>query len=234
MPDAMAQVLAEQERVLGAADVGPVREQLATTMGPSTPFLASWLEHPRFVRVAQQILGEDVLGFSAYAMRYVGDTGWHTDDRSAEVPGLKMVVPCSRTRADSGALRVVPGSHRIPLDDRVRDAYARDIAAVPSHVCETDPGDMVVFDNRIWHASCGGSNDRRACYLYFLRNPRTEAELTAARTFTPILELARQRYGPSSSLPSAWFEQLERAPLRQRWIERMREIGWLDAAGLRR
>lgn len=231
-PGEMAVVLAEQARAMGEA-TGPAgpgepREQLVCTMGPSTPFLTAWLEHPRFVAIAQQFMGSDVLGACSYVMRYVGDTGWHVDDYSAEVPGLKFVAPCSPVRANTGALRVVPATHKIPLDDRVRDVYSRDIGAVPAYVCEADPGDVIAFDNRIWHASCGGSRDRRACYLYFLRNPHTDAEVAAARGLNAVSMQMRARYGPAAAVPRSWCDEADERPLRRRWIERMRELGWLD------
>lgn len=228
-PSEMETVLAEQE--LAMRDVPVQREpveQLVCTMGPSTPFLAAWLEQPRFVAIAQQIMGADVIGACSYVMRYVGDTGWHVDDYSTELPGVKFVAPCAPVRAGSGALRVVPGTHKLPMDDRTRDVYSREIGAVPAYVCEAAPGDVVVFDNRIWHASSGGSSDRRACYLYFLRNPHTEAEVAAARGLNSLTLQMRERYGALAAVPRAWFDDAHRFPLRRRWIARMRELGWLD------
>lgn len=228
-PEDMATVLAEQERAMReATGPGEPKEQLVCTMGLSTPFLAAWLEEPRFVAIAQQVMGADVIGACSYVMRYVGDTGWHVDDYSAEVPGVKFVAPCAPVRADSGALRVVPATHRMPLDDSTRDAYSREISAVPAYVCEADPGDVIVFDNRIWHASSGGSSDRRACYLYFLRNPRTDSEVAAARGLNSLTLQMRERYGAHAAIPRSWFEGPDQAPLRRRWIARMRELGWLD------
>ena len=85
-------------------------------------------------------------------------------------------------RADTGALRVMPGSHRV--GDEYADAveaarqhdgerykngegigpnWGMDGSAVPAVVLETIPGDVVLFDENLKHASFGGGGRRRMC-----------------------------------------------------------------------
>ncbi len=44
-----------------------------------------------------------------------------------------------------------------------------------SHVLETEPGDVIVFDEHVWHASMGGRN-RRQWSATFVLDPATPAE----------------------------------------------------------
>ena len=99
-------------------------------------------------------------------------------------------------RADSGALRVIPGSHKRPwfdqLDERppLRYAWAREdfagaeaadvIESVPGYVCKSNPGDVVAFDARLWHASVGGSSDRQMCTLVYFNYPRPPRSMTSS------------------------------------------------------
>ena len=67
---------------------------------------------------------------------------------------------------DSGALRLIPGSHKKALHDALREnlnELGLEICDVPGYVCKSEPGDVVAFDMRCWHASWGGSEDRRMC-----------------------------------------------------------------------
>eukprot|EP01047_Picozoa_sp_COSAG01_P024793 COSAG01_NODE_1545_length_9958_cov_14.982963_2_plen_163_part_00 len=79
--------------------------------------------------------------------------------------------PLQVTR-DSGALRVIPGSHQWgdkfadSLDATFRglgavDAYGTSQAQIPAVVLESRPGDVCVFIQSCKHASFGGNSRRR-------------------------------------------------------------------------
>src|SRR5262249_44862159 len=74
--------------------------------------------------------------------------------------------------AATGALRVLPGSHLPELGDAVRALGGIGKAAMelPSYVLETEPGDVIVFDEHLFHASCGGGT-RRQWRIDYLRDP---------------------------------------------------------------
>src|SRR5262245_53202749 len=129
-----------------------------------TPFFGGMMEDPRFMDFARAIYGDDVLGICADANRYTGDTGWHRDTATVHQFGVKFAFYLDPVDADTGALRVVSGSHAFP-DDAPFNTLMRNfkIAEVPAHVCKSEPGDVVAFDLRTWHASCGGGRDRRRC-----------------------------------------------------------------------
>ena len=157
-------------------------------MGDDTPFFASLLEDPRFADTAEQMYGE-VLGRGAEAYRYVSNTFWHFDPGCYEAHGVNFGIYLQPLRTDTGALRLVPGSHlrpwsdeldgRSPLSyawvrqDRKRAAGNDVIRSVPGYACETDPGDVVAFDDRFYHASAGGSTDRHLCDITYLNYPKS-------------------------------------------------------------
>ena len=207
-------------------------------MGDDTPFYASLLEDPRFADAADQMYGE-ALGQSADANRYVTNTSWHYDAGAYEGYGVKFAMYLQPVRADTGALRVIPGSHKQPwfdeLDERppLRYAWAREdfaraeaadvIASVPGYVCESDPGDVVAFDLRIYHASVGGSSDRQMCTLVYRNYPETPQEIVAtiaqAKGYFAESDNSAEPWNPKRSAPDEWLANPTRNPKRQHWID---------------
>ena len=120
-------------------------------LGSDTPFFATLLEDARFYEVAEQLYGEDVLAESSSANRYIGNTLWHPDhqiDANEDSFGIKLAFYLDPVDGQSGALRVIPGSHRNPLHDGVRaglERLGKEISEIPGHVCESKPGDVVAF-----------------------------------------------------------------------------------------
>eukprot|EP01051_Picozoa_sp_SAG22_P014636 SAG22_NODE_1806_length_3531_cov_2.206294_2_plen_117_part_00 len=62
-------------------------------------------------------------------------------------------------------VRLVPGSHLEPLHGELVamgvGSHTTDL--LPSHVCASEPGDVVMFDMRCFHASFNGRPNRRMC-----------------------------------------------------------------------
>ncbi len=72
------------------------------------------------------------------ANRYIGDTRWHPDHRvdpTEDCYGIKFAFYLDAVGPDTGALRLVPGSHKNPLHDDLR-AYIQgqglELADIPS------------------------------------------------------------------------------------------------------
>ena len=84
----------------------------------NTPFSASLMENSRFLTPAQQICGPEVLGVGIDANRYVGDTGWHPDSASSRQMAVKYIFYLDELTAETGALRVIPGSHLLTGQER--------------------------------------------------------------------------------------------------------------------
>ena len=193
------------------------RRHWLITMGPDTPFLASLLEDPRFCDTAEQLYGEDVFGIASDINRYVGDTRWHPDTGSLHQYGVKFAYYLQPVTAETGALRLIPGSHEPSFHGELRkkmDELELEIPDVPAYIFESEPGDVVAFDVRCWHASWGGAVDRRMCVLVYYNNPKTpeEAEATKKQIIGNGVD-----YGP-------WVANAEGKPKREQWINRMQEL----------
>ena len=206
-----------------------------TMMGPSTPFFEGLLEDTRLCAVAEQLYGEDALGIVADANRYVGDTRWHPDTHSIHQYGIKFAFYLEPVGPESGALRVIPGSHRNPYHGelkRVMPELDLAIDEVPSHVCASEPGDVVGFDLRLWHASFGGSNDRRMCTCVYYNNPRTpeETESTREQGANNGKTTAKFNRPGDPWIDPEWVANPAGSPKRQRWLNRLRELGYFQDA----
>ncbi|MCY3903447.1 MAG: phytanoyl-CoA dioxygenase family protein [Caldilineaceae bacterium] len=239
--DELATIEAEYEDGLNAAyahlPFDGSKRHWTNTLGPDTPYMASMLEDARFLETAQQLFGADVIGMGADANRYVGHTRWHPDhytDPTKDTYGIKFAYYLDPVGAKSGALRVVPGSHREPYHSNVGATIrgaGLDIPDVPSYVCESLPGDVVAFDLRLWHASWGGSDGRRMCTFVYYNNPKGKAEEDAARNRAANSIRATAQYDrPDDPLyPLQWLENRGGSELRQQWIDRLGELGFLDS-----
>lgn len=206
-----------------------------TMMGPSTPFFAGLLEDERFCGVAEQLYGEDTLGLVADANRYVGDTRWHPDTGSIHQFGVKFAFYLEPVGPDTGALRIIPGSHRQPYHKALKEAMPEmnmNVQDVPAHICTSEPGDVVAFDLRCFHASYGGSDDRRMCTCVYYNNPETpeQEEATRKQGENNAGTTAKFNRPGDPMIDPHWFANPENSPKRQRWLDRLRELGFFKAA----
>ncbi|MCJ8328566.1 MAG: phytanoyl-CoA dioxygenase family protein [Lentisphaeria bacterium] len=140
-------------------------------------YLSSLLDDPRIHDIAADILGEDFNYTSGDGNYYSGDTNWHSDDYKGDrIPSIKIAFYLDSVTRDTGALRVIPGSHHCG------DAYADTVeelrkdtdkswgihgSEVPSVALETMPGDIIVFWHNLKHAAFGGSERRRMFTMNF-------------------------------------------------------------------
>ena len=204
-------------------------------MGPDTPFYAQLLEDERFWSIAMQLYGEDAFGVGTDANRYVGDTRWHPDHRvdpAEDCYGVKFAFYLDPVGHDTGALRLVPGSHKNPFHDELR-AYldGKEMQQIPSYTCTSEPVDVVAFDMRCWHASFGGSEGRRMSTCCYYKNPETPAEEAAARQRAAGSQKAPAQYNrPDDPLfHPDWVANPQGSRLRQGWIDRLRELEFIEA-----
>ncbi len=201
-----------------------------------TPFYASLLEDPRFLTVAQQMYGDDVLGMNTDANRYTGDTGWHRDTTTVSQYGVKFAFYHQHVDADSGALRVIPSTHLLP-DDAGFDQDVRGMQGenVPCAVLASEPGDVVAFDLRLWHAAFGGSTDRHMSTIVYYANPGTPEEESAltAQAANNVAYI-RENFSPRQDcfFTKDWLANPKRSPVRQAWIDRLDELHYFDAPGV--
>ncbi|MCZ6678025.1 MAG: phytanoyl-CoA dioxygenase family protein [Candidatus Poribacteria bacterium] len=142
-------------------------------------YLSAVLDDPRIHDIAASICGDDFNYTSGDGNFYAGDTHWHSDGYDGKrVLSIKIAFYLDPLTRDTGALRIIPGSHRV--GDAFADALERDIREsgkiwglpgneVPALILETTPGDIVVFNHNLKHATFGGSERRRMYTMNFCR-----------------------------------------------------------------
>ena len=143
-------------------------------------------EDDRIYEAIEQYLGPGFAWIGSAGNLYVDDTGWHPDGSEMNYLRIKVVFYLDSVAKDTGCLRVIPGSHKPPLHDDLNplkdqraDASLSPFSISPRDVpcfpLESEPGDVVFFDQNLWHASFGGRTGRRMFTLNFGAKP-TEDE----------------------------------------------------------
>lgn len=142
------------------------------------PYLCSLLDDERIDGIAESVIGPDYQYWNSDGNYYVGDTPWHSDTSWPEpIRFYKMGIYLDPLRADTGALRIIPGSHRFG------EGFAESVHAqlttnkeswgglkgseVPALALETEPGDLVMFNHSTKHSAWGGSEKRRMFTIVF-------------------------------------------------------------------
>jgi ectoine hydroxylase-related dioxygenase (phytanoyl-CoA dioxygenase family) len=145
------------------------------------------LDDEKLSAAVGDLLGEDFVFLAAEGHRRWGGSGWHHDSVAPDgLTHLKVVFYLQPVRADTGCLRVLPGTHFPPMRERMELWYERhgntivseakesDTIAWPAAIAlESDPGDAVIFDVKVYHGAVGNSADRRAIYINYIEKPRT-------------------------------------------------------------
>lgn len=200
-------------------------------MDADMPLLASLADDQRFAGVAEQLLGRPVICIQVAGHYYMADTPWHSDDSDLGHTGVKFSIYLDRLDAKSGALRLLPGSHRNPMWQRAqlthdtKRVFGVRPQDVPFYPFESSPGDVLAFQHPLWHASFHGAPHRRMLEVNFYGDPVTKTELRAFR-----MQMQRN-HGPSGALgrqmyPPYW--RSVRNARHRRWIRRLKELGVLD------
>ena len=142
--------------------------------------LCALLDDPKLLGVAGSLLGDDFNYWNSDGNLYASDTSWHSDGWERNhttgrgLLTIKLAFYLDSLTAESGSLRVLPGSHRhddayaerleaalgegyrgtaAPLagsDPRAQGsvgAWGVDGAAMPAVAIESEPGDLVVFNH---------------------------------------------------------------------------------------
>ena len=112
--DAFDEVLTEDRK--GRPFDGKARQAVMGFI-EKRPLLSALVEDDRVYEPLEQLLGPGFTWIGSDGNLYVGDTGWHPDGSVLDYGRIKVALYLDRVTKDTGCLRVIPGSHRLPLHD---------------------------------------------------------------------------------------------------------------------
>ncbi len=187
-PDEVEWVTEEFEQVLqthGTDHDGTQRTQIFPMLDHSER-LCTLLDDARILGIASAILGDDFNYAGGDGDFWVGDTAWHPDGNYPDLFAIKFAFYLDPLARDTGCLRVLPGSHlpesywrhgNMPPRN-ARELWDIDPWEIPGNIAiETNPGDLVVFNHSVFHASFGGGNRRRQFSMNLHKRGKTDADL---------------------------------------------------------
>lgn len=153
--------------------------------------LCALLDDPRIEGAIASLLGEDFNYLGSDGNFYTGDTGWHSDGFHTVGTFLKVAFYLDPVGADTGALRVIPGSHRVVAGARWESLNAARSESlwgihqreVPAVALVSVPGDVVLFNHNLMHAAFGGGTRRRMFTLNCSRRADTAEEIADLESF---------------------------------------------------
>lgn len=136
------------------------------------PVLVALLDNPKINGIFSSILGDEYIYRASEGNIFSGDTYWHSDLYNAlfKYQHIKMAFYLDPIDSQSGAFRAIPGSHLFGdeyanlLEQNIwqhEENYALKKEHVPSQTIPTNPGDLVIFDYRLKHATINSGARRR-------------------------------------------------------------------------
>ncbi|MBT5874265.1 MAG: hypothetical protein HOH43_12670 [Candidatus Latescibacteria bacterium] len=176
-------IIEEYERVLQDNDVplqGTERRGCSNVIEGSAR-LCTMIDNPVLVEALSAIMGDDFnyLGSSGELM--VGDGMWHPDGRFPIVRFVKVILYLDHLTQDTGALRLVPGSHLQNWPGENIDTQTRwgiSDHEMPCVSRPNAPGDVVLFNQNTLHNSLNGGNARRLLVMGFASSCHSEEEIS--------------------------------------------------------
>jgi ectoine hydroxylase-related dioxygenase (phytanoyl-CoA dioxygenase family) len=141
-------------------------------------YIANLVRDHRISDLAGFLLGQDYTFTGSDASIYDCGTKYHQDGHSIKdnSRNIKMALYLDPIDSSTGAIRVIPGSHH--RGDKFSGRLNRDLflggdklglttEEVPATVLPSSPGDLILWDYRLLHATAYGGNQRKMLAFEF-------------------------------------------------------------------
>jgi hypothetical protein len=151
------------------------------------PTLTRLRTDSRVEGIVRSLIGEPYVYAESDGNLFFCESSWHLDIYGAQLTQqhIKLSFYLDRLDADSGAIRMIPGSHhegtfarnlRRRFFDHISamELYGVEEREIPSWTIANEPGDVVVWNYRTIHASYNGAARRRLFSISF-REPEPVA-----------------------------------------------------------
>ena len=125
-------------------------------------------------------------------LSFSSEHGWHTDRANEpHATSYSFHLYLDPMKADTGSLRIIPGSHMPPFHDSLypngqpkagQNAMADfgvSGAEIPGLAVESEPGDVVFFSQKIYHGVFSKQPGRRYLKLRFVAWPETDEAIAS-------------------------------------------------------
>ena len=146
-----------------------------------SPELARLKDDPRIIGGVTSLIGDRFRYNESDGNLFNCDVYWHTGLYGADAAkeNVKLFFYLDSLRSDTGALRVLPGTHhhegtyapRMRSDlytpAKAADLYGIDPLEFPSHTVPVEPGDVIFLNFRVIHGSWHGRPGRRLFTVNF-------------------------------------------------------------------
>jgi phytanoyl-CoA hydroxylase len=160
----------------------------------------AWAEDPRIVAHLQQLLEEPVCLTLAHHNcvmtkhpQYGTATGWHRDIRYWRFQRNELItawLALGEERESNGALRVIPGSHRLDIKpeqldelDFLRPDVAENQQLFAQGITpELHPGDVMFFHSGLFHAAGPNTEDKVKMSVVFAYREQSNLPLPGSRS----------------------------------------------------
>jgi non-heme Fe2+,alpha-ketoglutarate-dependent halogenase len=180
------------------------------------PWAYELATHPVVAAVVRDVLGPDLLIHGSLILcKYPHDPGyvaWHQDGTYSGLhatPTVSAWIALSESNAENGCMRVVPGSHKLPMLPHLNTYAPQNLLGhgeeIQREVDEADavdlvlrPGEMSLHHNNIIHGSRASRSDvKRVGFILRFVTPRISA---SDLPLTPVC--GRPYGGPLETLAS--------------------------------
>ena len=157
-----------------------------------TQELCALMDHPGILGLIGGVTGENFNYCGGDGNYYTGDTGWHPDGNWGQLWATKTAFYLDEVRRDTGCLRVIPGSQHpdhllrrksINVNNSQEDFGVEPQDFPGSIALESSPGDVVIFNHDLYHASFGGNKKRRMFTMNCTRHAKTTEDIDTLRSY---------------------------------------------------
>ena len=146
--------------------------------------LTDFLVDDRIYQVIEDLLGLEFIWVGSEGNKTEGPKSeWHPDHRSylkGEEPDInyvriKVMIYLEKLTKDTGGIRFIPGSHRMPFHQElgiqkeklITRPFGMEGQDVPCFPVDSLPGGVVFFNQYLWHAVINGRKSRRFVAVKF-------------------------------------------------------------------
>ncbi len=162
----------------------------------TSPVLTELIDDDRIFKSVEQLLGPEFIWVGSEGnVTKRAFQGWHSDRKcwreeeqeDVTYRRLKIMLYLDPVTKDTGCLRIIPGSHRMPFHQELgaqeADPQSMPFGApgedLPCYPLESEPGDVVLFNHSLFHSVYGGWDGRRVIAFKFAAKPTTDRDLNA-------------------------------------------------------